>query len=306
MCAQFGAFTRTKLVLLLLRQLSIEEPFYFSLGAGAFIVLVVWMLRGCRASCERPTLHGTLEALTAPARTLGRLVWLPPLRLAAAVRQLMLDIRRQTVDEAQAGYVTGRASAAPIAPAIPAGLRRRRTAEAADPQPAATAAAAAGSPAARGAPASEEPSFLLHYAAPLPASTWELVSRSGPIVERVKLAASLGVQNEFLLSITKPILPLIALVTLGNNFNGVMTSIFIMRFLSGRVPKLGFVVLHVVTVVFGLIHTILRVSPAAEKSGRLMLQVRARAREPIHSQGPIRDIAPPRLTHRSAVGTVAD
>jgi hypothetical protein len=68
-----------------------------------------------------------------------------------------------------------------------------------------------------------------------------------------------AVQNDFVLSITKPIIPLALLIATGENISGFWFSVSIMYLLQ-RIPKMGARVLRLALFCFGLVHTFLEAS----------------------------------------------
>ena len=68
-----------------------------------------------------------------------------------------------------------------------------------------------------------------------------------------------AVQNDFVLSITKPIIPLALLITTGENMSGFWSSLVIMSFLQ-RIPKMRAANLHLALFFFGVVHTFLEAS----------------------------------------------
>lgn len=68
-----------------------------------------------------------------------------------------------------------------------------------------------------------------------------------------------AVQGDFVLSVTKPVIPLALLIATGENMNGFWSSLVIMSFLQ-RLPKIGADALHLGVFFFGVVHTFLEAS----------------------------------------------
>jgi hypothetical protein len=95
---------------------------------------------------------------------------------------------------------------------------------------------------------------------PMPEGVWNCVTwRVGEPVKARQNAAD-AVQFDLLLILTKPIIPLIMLISLGQVWNGIFSSLFIGHALRRWVPQMSYEAHHLLCAFFGSVHTLLGVS----------------------------------------------
>lgn len=111
-------------------------------------------------------------------------------------------------------------------------------------------------------------------------SLWQLVGQKKPAALQKLIAlkqagakrAMQAVQIRFLLTTTKPIIPLLMLVATGTAMNGIISSLIISQLLRSCVPNLRVSTVHILLIMFGFLHTLLgvqasQVAEHAESAG---------------------------------------
>ena len=93
----------------------------------------------------------------------------------------------------------------------------------------------------------------------------------------MRTAAAGAIQFSYLLTLTKPVIPLVCLVATGQVFSGLFSSLFMSHVLRNWVPAMRSETLHVGLVFFGLIHTWMNINESqlaaqGESGGMLHLQ----------------------------------
>mmetsp|Transcript_41358 Transcript_41358/g.95818 ORF Transcript_41358/g.95818 Transcript_41358/m.95818 type:complete len:676 (-) Transcript_41358:199-2226(-) len=99
-----------------------------------------------------------------------------------------------------------------------------------------------------------------HGAGPMPENIWKCVNWSHREPVKARQDAANAVQFDFLLIITKPVIPLFMLIALGQVWNGLLSSIVIGHALKRWVPQMSHEAHHLLCVGFGALHTMLGVS----------------------------------------------
>uniref|UniRef100_A0A7S1S932 Uncharacterized protein n=1 Tax=Alexandrium catenella TaxID=2925 RepID=A0A7S1S932_ALECA len=101
---------------------------------------------------------------------------------------------------------------------------------------------------------------LTFGAGPMPENLWRVVNwgHRKPVEARKKAAEA--VQFDFLLIMTKPIIPLFMLIASGQVWNGLISSLLIGHGLRRWVPQMSCEAHHLLCAFFGVIHTLLGVS----------------------------------------------
>lgn len=110
---------------------------------------------------------------------------------------------------------------------------------------------------------------------PVPEGVWSCINWCHKEPVKARQAASAAVQFDVLLILTKPIIPLIMLISMGQVFNGLFSSIIIGHLLRQWVPTMGHETHHLLVSVFGMAHTLLGVTASqvedhAAKEGALL------------------------------------
>mmetsp|Transcript_59950 Transcript_59950/g.126921 ORF Transcript_59950/g.126921 Transcript_59950/m.126921 type:complete len:680 (+) Transcript_59950:148-2187(+) len=95
---------------------------------------------------------------------------------------------------------------------------------------------------------------------PMPSGLWQVVSWTHKEPVKARQAAACAVQFDLLLIMTKPVIPLIMLIALGQVLSGLWTSLFIGHALRRFVPQMSYEAHHLICIMFGLMHTVLGVS----------------------------------------------
>eukprot|EP00927_Polykrikos_kofoidii_P066072 TRINITY_DN61730_c0_g1_i1.p1 TRINITY_DN61730_c0_g1~~TRINITY_DN61730_c0_g1_i1.p1 ORF type:complete len:680 (-),score=92.71 TRINITY_DN61730_c0_g1_i1:90-2129(-) len=96
--------------------------------------------------------------------------------------------------------------------------------------------------------------------APMPTGIWQIVSLTNPAPVKARQAAAAAVQFDMLLVLTKPIIPLMMLIAMGQVWNGLFSSLFIGHVLRRWVPQMSYEAQHLLCCFFGVVHTLLGVS----------------------------------------------
>lgn len=99
-----------------------------------------------------------------------------------------------------------------------------------------------------------------HGAGPRPEGIFSIVRWSHKEPMKARQEAADAVQFDLLLILTKPVIPLCMLVSLGQVWNGLISSIFIGHALRRWVPKMTYEAHHLLCCFFGVVHTLLGVS----------------------------------------------
>lgn len=98
-------------------------------------------------------------------------------------------------------------------------------------------------------------------AGPMPEeSAWKCVTwgRKDPV--KARQDAATAVQFDMLLILTKPVIPLVCLIAVGQVWNGLFSSLFIGHALRRWVPQMSYESHHLLCAFFGVVHTLLGVS----------------------------------------------
>eukprot|EP00929_Paragymnodinium_shiwhaense_P053733 TRINITY_DN26913_c0_g1_i1.p1 TRINITY_DN26913_c0_g1~~TRINITY_DN26913_c0_g1_i1.p1 ORF type:complete len:714 (+),score=207.01 TRINITY_DN26913_c0_g1_i1:132-2273(+) len=111
--------------------------------------------------------------------------------------------------------------------------------------------------------------------APVPEGIWNVVNWGHKEPIKARAAASAAVQFDVLLILTKPIIPLAMLISLGQVFNGLFSSMFVGWVLRSWLPTMGFETHHLLVSFFGMAHTLLGVTASqvedhAQREGALL------------------------------------
>lgn len=96
----------------------------------------------------------------------------------------------------------------------------------------------------------------------MPDGVWQCVLRSHNEPVKARQYAAAAVQFDLLLILTKPIIPLCTLITTGQVWNGVVSSLVIGHALRKWVPQMSHEAHHLLCSLFGALHTLLGVSAA--------------------------------------------
>mmetsp|Transcript_27625 Transcript_27625/g.82387 ORF Transcript_27625/g.82387 Transcript_27625/m.82387 type:complete len:682 (+) Transcript_27625:122-2167(+) len=99
-----------------------------------------------------------------------------------------------------------------------------------------------------------------HGAGPMPENLWKCVNWSHREPVKARQEAANAVQFDFLLIMTKPIIPLFMLIALGQVWNGLISSLLIGHALRRWVPQMSHEAHHLLCAFFGALHTLLGVS----------------------------------------------
>jgi len=113
----------------------------------------------------------------------------------------------------------------------------------------------------------------------IPNGIWECVTWTNSEPVKARLVAASAVQFELVLLLTKPIVPLIMLIALGEVWNGLIVSLVVGYVLRRWVPQMSHEGHHLLCALFGVVHTLLGVSAAevedhANREGAHMLHLR--------------------------------
>jgi len=95
---------------------------------------------------------------------------------------------------------------------------------------------------------------------PVPEGLWQVVCWGNKEPVKARQAAASAMQFDILLILTKPVIPLIMLVALGQVWNGLFSSLFIGHALRKWVPQMSYEAHHLLCALFGTLHTLLGVS----------------------------------------------
>jgi hypothetical protein len=100
------------------------------------------------------------------------------------------------------------------------------------------------------------PAFIL---AEMPTDLRSLIARKVPRDKQnlMRSEAARILKSDYLLTLTKPVIPLLMLVATGQVFNGLISSLAVGHVLRNWVPDIKAEWLHVFLVVFGALHTLL-------------------------------------------------
>lgn len=112
----------------------------------------------------------------------------------------------------------------------------------------------------------------------MPEGIWSCLRLTNATPVKARNAASHIVQFDLLLVLTKPIIPLVFLIAIGQVWNGIFSSLFIGHILR-KVPDMSYEAHHLLCVFFGSVHTLLGVSSHqvedfAAREGTKMLQLK--------------------------------
>mmetsp|Transcript_78995 Transcript_78995/g.189698 ORF Transcript_78995/g.189698 Transcript_78995/m.189698 type:complete len:681 (-) Transcript_78995:65-2107(-) len=232
-----------------------------------------------------------------PFPTVVNFLCLPVMRIVAFAKSLAADARSEEEAPAAAGTseAADAADAATAAKAeapstanvkltadkeLPKGLRQRKKKESEEEKEARNKALLSGeAPAA--AAASEEGPVAANgqlKPKPVPEGLWAAVSWSHKEQVKARQAAASAMQFDLLLILTKPVIPLIMLVALGQVWNGLFSSIVIGHALRKWVPQMSYEAHHLLCALFGAMHTLLGVSASkledyAQREGSKMLHL---------------------------------
>lgn len=89
---------------------------------------------------------------------------------------------------------------------------------------------------------------------------YNVISRRTVQQNKLRHNAAAMTKFEFLLSLSKPVIPLCCLVVTGQVFNGLIPSLIVGHTLRQWVPPITSEALHLVVLVFGILHTVIGVS----------------------------------------------
>lgn len=101
---------------------------------------------------------------------------------------------------------------------------------------------------------------LNHGAGPMPEGVFSVVRWGHKEPLKARQEAADAVQFDLLLILTKPVIPLFMLISVGQVMNGFFSSIFIGHVLRKWVPKMTYETHHLLCLFFGVVHTFLGVS----------------------------------------------
>lgn len=101
---------------------------------------------------------------------------------------------------------------------------------------------------------------LNHGAGPMPEGVFSVVQWGHKEPLKARQEAADAVQFDLLLILTKPVIPLFMLISVGQVMNGFISSIFIGHALRKWVPKMTYEAHHLFCLFFGIVHTFLGVS----------------------------------------------
>ncbi len=88
----------------------------------------------------------------------------------------------------------------------------------------------------------------------------DVLRMASPTPNKARMQVAGATQFDLLLPLTKPIVPLFMLVSTGQVWSGIMSSMVISQVLRSWVPKLNYETHHVICFAFGFVHTLLGVS----------------------------------------------
>lgn len=97
-------------------------------------------------------------------------------------------------------------------------------------------------------------------ASSMPTGMWQCVSWSHKEPIKARQAAATAAQFDLLLILTKPVIPLIMLISLGQVWNSLWSSLVIGHALRRWVPQMSYEAHHLLCSFFGVMHTLLGVS----------------------------------------------
>eukprot|EP00930_Biecheleria_cincta_P007053 TRINITY_DN108196_c0_g1_i1.p1 TRINITY_DN108196_c0_g1~~TRINITY_DN108196_c0_g1_i1.p1 ORF type:complete len:684 (-),score=127.37 TRINITY_DN108196_c0_g1_i1:20-2038(-) len=95
---------------------------------------------------------------------------------------------------------------------------------------------------------------------PMPDSAWQCVMLSQEKPVNARQNAANAVQFDLLLILTKPVIPLIMLISLGQVWNGLISSMIVSHLLRKWVPQMSYEAHHLLCTFFGAVHTLLGVT----------------------------------------------
>lgn len=113
---------------------------------------------------------------------------------------------------------------------------------------------------------------------PMPEGAWKCITWSVREPIKARQNAANAVQFDMLLILTKPIIPLLMLIAMGQVWNGLFSSLVVGHVLRKWVPQMSYEAHHLVVMFFGVMHTLLGVSAHsieehANREGAKMLQL---------------------------------
>ena len=121
--------------------------------------------------------------------------------------------------------------------------------------------------------ADQNPATLAEAVTVMPSDLLEVIRMKSVNSIRARNIAAAAIKYDFLLSVTKNVIPVVCLVLTGQVFNGVLSSLIISHVFKNWIPDLSPSFLHMLAMLFGVLHTILGVNAAhAASNGMLNLQ----------------------------------
>jgi len=109
-------------------------------------------------------------------------------------------------------------------------------------------------------------------------SALQILQLTSTTPNKARMQVAAATQFDLLLPLTKPIIPLLMLICTGQVWSGIWTSMIVSQILRSWVPKFNYETHHLISFIFGFLHTLLGVSAsqveqhAESGASRLMLQ----------------------------------
>mmetsp|Transcript_62865 Transcript_62865/g.142078 ORF Transcript_62865/g.142078 Transcript_62865/m.142078 type:complete len:666 (+) Transcript_62865:165-2162(+) len=234
----------------------------------AFIFRMVKQFGGWlwRMGIIRGSLAFVTTIVIGPLPTVYRFVALPFMRLAVFLQEIIAEFRPEVELPAAEAESSPDASAAKETPAqilaakaankdLPARVRQRKRKDTTEEKEKKNKELLTGG--AENSSKGDQPAFGRQ---PVPEKTWDCISWSHREPVKARQAAAAACQFDLLLILTKPIIPLMMLVALGQVWNGLFSSLLVGHALRRWVPQMSYEAHHLLCAFFGTAHTLLGVS----------------------------------------------